>query len=304
MKPSFAVVMAAYNGSTWIQEQVASVLAQEGVSVTLFISVDTSTDGTEALVDVLASSDHRIVVLPHGQRFGGAAPNFYRLIKEVDFSAFDYVALADQDDIWLNNKLTHACHMMEAASADAYSSNVTAFWPDGRKMLVEKSQPQVKWDFLFEAAGPGCTYVLSRKLVIDIQKNLMHKWGEVQSIGLHDWLFYAYARANSYQWLIDDFSGILYRQHAHNQVGVNAGMKAFLHRCNKIMSGWGISQASKISQLVGLENDPFVNHWSHGSRSGLLYLGLHFYQCRRRFRDKVLFFFSCLLLSILGRNKQ
>lgn len=302
--PSIAVVLAAYNGSAWIEEQITSILAQEGVDVTLFVSVDVSSDGTESLVDRLASSYHRIVVLPHGQRFGGAAPNFYRLIKELDFSGFDFIALADQDDIWLNGKLARACEAMMTTGAEAYSSNVTAFWPDGRRMLVKKSQLQVKWDFLFEAAGPGCTYVLSRKLVIDMQKNLMHKWGEVQSIGLHDWLFYAYARANGYQWIIDDFSGILYRQHAHNQVGVNAGAKAFLHRFNKIMSGWGISQASKISRLIGLENDPFVNHWSHGSRSGLLYLGLHFYQCRRRLRDKVLFFFSCLLLSILGKSKQ
>jgi rhamnosyltransferase len=301
---SIAVILAAYNGSIWIQEQIASIFAQEGVDVTLFVSVDKSSDGTEGLVDDLASRDNRIVVLPHGQHFGGAAPNFYRLIKDIDFADFDYIALADQDDIWLNNKLSRACDVLTAASADAYSSNATAFWSDGRQLLINKSQSQAKWDFLFEAAGPGCTYVLSRKLVIEIQKKLMLKWGEVQSIGLHDWLFYAYARANGYQWVIDDFSAILYRQHAHNQVGVNAGLKAFLHRFNKVINGWGFSQASKISQLVGLANHPFVKHWSDCSRSGLLYLGLHFYQCRRRFRDKVFFFFSCLLLSVLGKRKQ
>lgn len=303
MKRSIAVVMAAYNGSTWIQEQIKSIFAQEDVEVTLFISVDISTDGTEALVDALASNNHRIVVLPHGQRFGGAAPNFYRLIKEVDFSGFDYAALTDQDDIWLSNKLIHACNVMEAAGTDAYSSNATAFWPDGRRMLIKKSQPQAEWDFLFEAAGPGCTYVFSRKFTMALQNNLIAKWNEVQKIGLHDWLFYAYARANGYRWVIDDFSAILYRQHAHNQVGVNAGMRAFFHRFNKIMAGWGFAQASKIAHVVGLDDDPFVKHWSQCNRSGVLYLGLHFYQCRRRFRDKVFFFFSCVLFSVLGRNK-
>jgi rhamnosyltransferase len=300
---SIAVILAAYNGSTWIQEQITSIFAQECVDITLFVSVDKSSDGTEALVDDLASKDNRIVVLPHGQHFGGAAPNFYRLIKDVNFEAFDYIALADQDDIWLNNKLSRACDVLATAGADAYSSNATAFWSNGRQMLIKKSQSQVKWDFLFEAAGPGCTYVFSRKLAIGIQRNFMLKWGEVQSIGLHDWLFYAYARANGYQWIIDDFSGILYRQHAHNQVGVNAGLQAFLHRFKKIISGWGFSQASKISQVVGLANDTFVKRWSHGNRSGLLYLGLHFYQCRRRFRDKVFFFFSCVLLGVLGKRK-
>ena len=102
--PTVAVVLAAYNGSRWIQEQIASIFAQQGVDVTLFISVDSSTDGTEALVNQLAAADSRIVVLPHGLRFGGAAPNFYRLLKDIDFSAFDYVALADQDDVWLSSK--------------------------------------------------------------------------------------------------------------------------------------------------------------------------------------------------------
>ena len=302
--PSIAVILAAYNGSVWIQEQIKSIFAQEGVDVKLFVSVDASSDGTEALVERLAAEDSRIVVLPHGQRFGGAAPNFYRLVKDVDFSAFDYIALADQDDIWLKNKLSRACDVLAATGADAYSSNATAFWPDGRQMLIKKSQPQVQWDFLFEAAGPGCTYVLSQKLAVEIQKHLMLKWGEVQSVGLHDWLFYAYARANGYRWLIDDFSGILYRQHAHNQVGVNAGLKAFLHRFTKIINGWGFTQASKISHVIGLADDLFVCRWSRGSRTGLLYLGLHSYQCRRRLRDQVFFFFSCVLLSILGKHKQ
>jgi len=302
--PTIAVILAAYNGSVWIQEQIESILAQEGVDIRLFISVDASSDGTEALVDRLAAEDSRIVALPHGQRFGGAAPNFYRLVKDVNFAAFDYIALADQDDIWLKNKLSRACAVLTTAGAGAYSSNATAFWPDGRQMLIKKSQPQVKWDFLFEAAGPGCTYVFSQKLAVEIQKHLMLKWSEVQSIGLHDWLFYAYARANGHRWVIDDFSGILYRQHAHNQVGVNAGLKAFLHRFTKVINGWGFIQASKISQMVGLADNPFVSRWSRGSRTGLLYLGLHSHQCRRRFRDQVFFFFSCVLLSVLGKHKQ
>ncbi|WP_047549174.1 glycosyltransferase [Methylotenera sp. G11] len=302
--PSIAVILAAYNGSIWIQEQIASIFAQKDVDVTLFVSVDVSADGTEALVERMAAVDGRIVVLPHGQRFGGAAPNFYRLVRDVDFAAFDYVALADQDDIWLMDKLSRACSVLAAAGADAYSSNATAFWPDGRQMLIRKSQPQVKWDFLFEAAGPGCTYVLSRKLALEIQHHLMSKWDEAQTIGLHDWLFYAYARANGYRWVIDDFSGIRYRQHAHNQVGVNAGLKAFLHRFTKIANGWGFTQAAKIAHMAGVADDPFVSRWANGSRTGLLYLGLHFYQCRRRFRDQVFFLLSCVLLSVLGKRRQ
>ena len=93
-----AVCLAAFNGVRWLAEQLDSILAQEGVAVTVFVSVDQSSDGTEQWIDARAQVDSRIVVLPHGERFGGAARNFFRLLRDVDFSGFDYVSFADQDD--------------------------------------------------------------------------------------------------------------------------------------------------------------------------------------------------------------
>src|SRR5690606_18556225 len=131
-----------------------SILGQVSVEVTVFVSVDVSTDGTERWIDQRALEDKRIVILPHGQHFGGAARNFFRLVRDIDFSSFDYVSFADQDDIWFEDKLMQAIDMLRESNATAYSGNVLAFWPDGRRMLIEKSQRQRKWDFLFEAAGP------------------------------------------------------------------------------------------------------------------------------------------------------
>ena len=298
--PAVAILLAAFNGRAWIQQQIESILGQNGVDVTLFISVDKSTDGTETLVNELALKDKRIVVLPYGETFGGAAPNFYRLVKDVDFETFDYIALADQDDIWLENKLLRAYQILINSDADAYSSNVTAFWSDGRKFLIKKSQPQVKWDFLFEAAGPGCTYVFSRSLAVDIQRTVRKRLLYIQLITLHDWFFYAFARAHKYVWIIDDYSGMFYRQHSCNQVGVNHGYKAFMSRVSKVISGWGFSQALMISNEVGLKDDLFVRNWSSGHRIGMLYLALHANQCRRRIADKVFFFFTCLILCVTG----
>jgi rhamnosyltransferase len=301
-KPKFSVLLAAFNGKEFLDEQSKSVLSQLGVNVTLFTSIDQSIDGTEAWFDRLAVHDSRVIGLPHGEQFGGAARNFFRLIREVDFSGFDYVSFADQDDIWLPNKLSRAHEVLSSTGADAYSSNVTAFWPDGRMLLIDKSQPQVQWDFLFEAAGPGCTYVMRKELACAIQDVVRSNWGEVQEVGLHDWFAYAFARANGYRWIIDDISGMFYRQHENNQVGVNSGWRAFVHRSAKVLSGWGLSQSALIARLVGLSDDPFVLRWSGGSRLGLLYLALHAGQCRRRLRDKFIFAFSCLVLSVTRRR--
>ncbi|PZO17836.1 MAG: glycosyl transferase [Burkholderiales bacterium] len=302
--PKIAVCMAAFNGTPWLAEQLNSVFAQTGVLVSIFVSVDQSTDGTEEWFDQRAKDDSRIILLPHGKRFGGAARNFLRIIHEVDFSDFDYVCFADQDDIWMPGKLARAHEVISTLGVDAYSSNVIAFWPDGRKKLIWKSQTQTRWDFLFEAAGPGCTYVIRRELACAIQKLVRERWLDVQNVGLHDWFLYAFARANGYRWVIDSSNGMLYRQHASNQVGVNSGPAAFLHRMRKVLNGWGLRQSALIAELVGLRDNPFVRHWSGGDRLGLLWLAMHARQCRRRTRDKLVFALSCLALSMTRRPGQ
>ncbi|MEA3544360.1 MAG: glycosyltransferase, partial [Thermodesulfobacteriota bacterium] len=98
-KPEIAVLLAAHNGREWLPQQVNSILNQVDVEVTLFVSVDNSTDGTESWFDHLAMVDSRVKVLLHGQCFGGAAANFFRLIRDVNFEPFDYVSFSDQDDI-------------------------------------------------------------------------------------------------------------------------------------------------------------------------------------------------------------
>lgn len=279
-------------------------MCQKGVQFTLFISVDASDDGTEVWVDTCAEVDSRIVVLPHGQSFGGAAENFFRLLREIDFSYYDYVSLADQDDIWLPDKLLRAHNELSRTNAHGYSSNVTAFWPDGRQTLIKKSQPQVRWDFLFESAGAGCTYVMKTELAYAIKKTLNKHSCAMQHVGggQHDWFIYAFARANHYVWIIDNFSGMLYRQHQNNSVGVNLGWKAFLYRTQVVLSGWGLKQSVIIANLVGLSDNNFLTRWKNGGKLGLFWLGLNAYKCRRRLCDKLLFAFSCLVLCFVKRS--
>ena len=300
LPPKVAVCLTVYNGTQWISEQMDSILGQVGVAVTVFVSVDRSEDGSEAWVNQKSAGDSRIKALPHGVQFGGAARNFFRILHEVDFSAFDYVSFADQDDIWLPEKLLHAHQKLHSTGADAYSSNVVAFWPDGRKVVINKSQPQREWDFLFEAAGPGCTYVMRRELVFAMQALFKKRWDAIQQIGLHDWFTYAFARAHGYQWVIDDQAEILYRQHENNQLGVNAGFTAFIWRVRKIISGWGLHQAALIAGLVGQGDTPFVRRWSQGSRLGMLWLAFQSGQCRRRPRDRLWFGMSCIALAVMG----
>ncbi|MFJ7315176.1 glycosyltransferase [Pseudomonas sp. NPDC098747] len=302
--PRVAVLLAAFNGMHWIEEQLASILEQTAVDVTVYISIDPSSDGTENWCYEFAAVNPGVVVLPPAGNFGGASRNFFRLIRDVNFDGYDFVAFADQDDVWDKDKLYRAIHILRTQKLDGYSSNVIAFWSSGKTHLIDKAQPQASWDYLFEAAGPGCTYVLGNKLAVEFKAAVCANWHQVQDIGLHDWYCYAFARSNGFRWYTDPVPSMKYRQHESNQVGANVGINSLLMRYKAIHDGWWFSQVKLIAALVGKREDPFVRPWFRLERRQLIALSLKAWNCRRRVRDKVFFFLICWATAIIGKKVE
>ncbi|PTB99334.1 glycosyl transferase [Marinobacter sp. Z-F4-2] len=287
-KPSIAVLLAAYNGLEWICDQINSILDQENVNVSVFVSVDASTDGTENIVASIAELDSRVRLLPYGMRFGGAGPNFYRLISDCDFSRFDAVALSDQDDIWFKTKLSKSWRIMQENSASVVSSNVIAFWPGGKRKFIKKSYKQREMDYFFEAAGPGCTYVFDCSTMIAFKQFLQCNSAALNGVDLHDWLAYAFCRHNGYRWVIDSEPSMLYRQHSNNQVGTNTNLKAYLKRLELIKSHWYRKQVNLIATLVAPDIDQRV--------TSLGFMLRNFNQLRRKPSER----FILIVMRILG----
>jgi rhamnosyltransferase len=297
--PRVAVCLAAYNGMAYVVEQIESILQQKNVNVQIFISVDQSIDGTEDLLADWALSEPRLTILSFGQHFGGAGPNFYRLMRDVNLSHFDYLSFSDQDDLWHQDKLWRAARLMINHNAMGYSSNFTAFWPSGESILVNKAWPLRNWDYLFESAGPGCTYVLHINLAIKFQQLVREADESLLRVDYHDWLTYAFARAHNYPWIIDSWPSINYRQHSNNQIGVNAGSRSFFLRVRKVLNGYGFEQSLLIADLINVSSLPVVKHGLRGGRLGYLWLAFKASQCRRKRTDQIWFFISCLMLAIL-----
>lgn len=297
-KPKVAVLLAAYNGSSWIEEQVYSILNQDRVDLSLFVSVDLSSDGTEKILKQLSRENKQIRLLKIGNRFGSAAKNFYHLITLVDVSAFDYICFADQDDIWNLDKLSRHIDLLKEHHAEAVSSNVIAFWPNGEEKLIAKSQPQRSYDFLFESAGPGCTFLMTPWLVGEVKQQLLNNEA-AKEVALHDWLTYAICRAYNKLWVIDPQPSMRYRQHLANEVGANAGLKAALARFKKIRSGWYRHQVALISRVALFINpdrnlkifEKLIQSHSLVDQFKLIRFAL---QGRRRFRDRLILLFSIL----------
>lgn len=254
--PRVAVLMATYNGKQWLTEQVSSILQQVGVDSKLFVSDDHSTDGTLEYLNKLADSDSRVVVLPKRFRMGSAGKNFYRLVCDVDITGFDYVAFVDQDDIWNLDKLSRHVNLIQAENAECVSSNVMAFWPDSSQKLIRKSQAQRSHDFIFEAAGPGCSFLMTPWLVTKLREEIQSSNSPAKDVVMHDWLTYAICRAYKRKWVIDAAPSLMYRQHANNVIGANSGIKAIFNRLRKINDGWYRGEVSKICDVVvGINHD-------------------------------------------------
>ena len=295
MHKKIAVLLASYNGVKYIKEQVDSILNQKEVDVTIFISDDLSTDKTIEYLQDIYKDFKNIVYLPSGSKFGGAGKNFFRLIRDVDFSSFDFISFVDQDDIWYEDKLIRAIKTIEDKQLDAYSSNVLAFWEDGKEMIINKSSLQARYDYLFEAAGPGCTYVLKKDLAIFLQNFISENWEDVNKIELHDWFIYAFARENNYKWHIDEKPSMRYRQHTSNQVGANDGLKAKLKRLKKVFSSWYREEIIKIIKVLRLENKyKFSKYILNKSYLNNLLLLKYSFEFRRNKKEKL--FLSLLIL--------
>ncbi len=96
----FAIVVCTCNGERFVDEQLQSLREQDGVGE-IVVSDDASTDGTLAILLRHAEEDSRILISRNPARLGVTA-NFQHAITLV---RAPWVALSDQDDIWLPGKL-------------------------------------------------------------------------------------------------------------------------------------------------------------------------------------------------------
>jgi rhamnosyltransferase len=247
-----AVLLATYNGVRWLPEQLDSILSQSGVTVRVVALDDGSTDGTLEWLTERAATEPRLTVLPSQGRAGSAAANFYRLLETAEIRPDELVAFADQDDVWLDGKLSRHAELLSSLDCDGVSSDVTAFRPDGTRTLVHKSFPQRRFDYLLESPGPGSTFLLSHRLFELVRGLLQSESVDARSADYHDWLVYAVARARGWSWHIDDWPSVDYRQHDDNAMGANVGVSSAISRLGLIRDRWHRGQATLLAR-VGID---------------------------------------------------
>lgn len=101
INPTVAVVMCTYNGEAYVKEQIDSILCQTYPVSELIVQDDGSTDGT---LEVVRSymDEYPIVKLYANKHNLGFNENFRTACLHA---TSDYIALADQDDVWYPTKI-------------------------------------------------------------------------------------------------------------------------------------------------------------------------------------------------------
>ncbi|MBP6896394.1 MAG: glycosyltransferase [Pseudacidovorax sp.] len=238
--PKVLVLLATFNGGKFVADQIASVLAQRDVDASIFVRDDGSVDETKKILEDLESKFPDKIVIIRNSEFSapGAAKNFFNLIIAGSDADCDFVAFCDQDDVWLPNKLIEAVLALQQNGADCYSSSSTLMWDYKKFRFNKKETRRVEFDYFFESASHGCTFVFSRNVLGQFAKFLTSNAYALKDIKFHDWLLYFWAKSSHLKWFYDERSFILYRQGVNNVIGANSGFGALIKRVKLLNKGF------------------------------------------------------------------
>ena len=129
------VLLSTYNGEKYLAEQLDTILNQtkKNILVSILIRDDGSKDDTLNIIEKY-KKNYDCIELVEGDNVGPAQS--YRKLIQLARDDFDYYAFADQDDIWLEDKISIASGDMECADSGIpilWYSAVLKKYSDGRR---------------------------------------------------------------------------------------------------------------------------------------------------------------------------
>ena len=223
---TIAICMATYNGETFLQEQLESILKQTNQNWILFIRDDNSTDKTLQILQRYASLyQNKIVLIEDSALSGGSAKqNFASILSWVSTHySFSYFMFSDQDDVWLDTKIEKSLQYMKANASDQsipvlVHTDLTVV--DRQLSVLDRSffhyrnlNPHLTdlCRLLVQNNVTGCTMLWNRALndLLDLGN---------RNIIMHDW-WIALVACVFGKILCFEEPTILYRQHGTNVVG-------------------------------------------------------------------------------------
>jgi glycosyltransferase involved in cell wall biosynthesis len=235
--PLISVVLATYNGEKYLREQLDSIFSQDYSNFEVIASDDCSSDATVEILDEY-SKRYNLCWSVNERNLG-----FIRNFEGVMLKAGgEYLALCDQDDLWLSDKLSVLSNLLIEKDALLVYSNAELIdgegvslnqdiWTSSRTIPERCASHEV---FYLNNYVTGCTVMFRRELlelVTPFPICICHDW----------WLAYVSSYYGRIAWTERQL--VKYRQHGANVIGARR-----LSR-NKLTGKYLLRQINKVNPV-------------------------------------------------------
>jgi len=198
-----SVVMCTYNGEKYLSEQLDTILQQTYPIHEIIVQDDNSTDGTISILEHYQSGNPLITIYRNSVQ-KGINRNFFTAMARA---TGDYIAISDQDDLWVPDKIEHQVASINGALLSAGIS----------RPFTEGDTVNIHYDTRMPNLGPERIIYTSMVAghTMMIRKELIGKIPELDywmDIFLYDHLLQIIA--SSFQ-SISFYPGILVNQRRH-----------------------------------------------------------------------------------------
>lgn len=249
-----SIAMATYNGAKYLREQIDSILDQTIQDFELVVCDDCSSDKTWDILKQYSDIDKRIKVFRNESNLGFKR-NFE---KAMSLCGGDYIALSDQDDIWVPDHLKILLNnmgdcMLSAGNAeliDGIGGKIGLMLNEMESLAVlpEDSYSRALSFFLFRNAIQGASMLIRRdflSVALPIPDDIKY----------HDAWFSCLSCF--YGNLIYTFSVVTnYRMHDHNVTGHRVKAKSRLdHLCRSILFDFSYDRKAMIKTIRARVNN-------------------------------------------------
>lgn len=217
--PLVAILLSTFEGERFLVPQLHSLLSQTHRDWVLYWRDDGSADGTRQVMRAFLNriGPERAVVLEENIRVG-ATESYMRLLRRAYADGTPVLAFADQDDVWLPEKLSRGI-----AALTAVPDEVPALY-FARQVLVDASLRRIALSYsvrrppgfptcLTQNLATGCTVLMNREAMALMAER------PAPLGSLHDWWSYIVVSAHGGRLIADNEPTVLYRQHDSNTVG-------------------------------------------------------------------------------------
>jgi glycosyltransferase involved in cell wall biosynthesis len=209
---SVAVVVATYNGASFLLAQLESIAQQTHKPAQIIIVDDASSDDTVRIANNFADAHPEVLVVQNETRLG-YIKNFE---KGMLLATASYVALSDQDDIWVSNKLEKLLFAIGDQML-AYSDSELI---DANGGLLHQKMSSIKNQLAYHSPVMYAIGAWAPGHAMLFKKELINKAVPFPALVTHDfWLGFV---ATCYSKVIYVNEPLVhYRQHTQNAIGAD-----------------------------------------------------------------------------------